>query len=181
MNVYLVGYRATGKSTVGRLLAKRMHRSFVDSDDEIERLTGRSIADIFSGEGETSFRDWEEKVVAELADREGMVVALGGGAVLRENNRRHIAEQSLIIWLTASVETLVKRLETDTASPSRRPRLTPEGGRREIESLLWAREPLYRQTATHIVDTEEKSPEEVVDEILLKISGSDLNQPRHQP
>ena len=99
----IIGYRGTGKSTVGRLLAGQMNRAFVDVDLEIEARAGRSIEAIFAESGETVFRDWEERTLAELLEQyPEAVVATGGGSVVRESNRRRIREFGYVVWLTAS-------------------------------------------------------------------------------
>jgi shikimate kinase len=163
--VFLIGYRGTGKSAVAPLLAARLGFDWVDADEEIERRAGKRIAAIFAEDGEPAFRDGESRVVAELAARERTVVALGGGAVLREENRRVIVSAGHVVWLTATVDAILARIASDESTSSRRPNLTTVGGRAEVEMLLAERTPLYRECATLIVDTEGKTPAEVADEI----------------
>jgi shikimate kinase len=167
--IFLVGYRGTGKSTVAPELARRLEYNWVDADDEIERRAGKNIAAIFADDGEATFRDWESCVVTELASRPRIVVALGGGAVLREENRRVVRQAGPVIWLTASVDTILQRIIADEASAERRPNLTTSGGRLEIETILTDRTPIYRQCATLVVDTEGKSAAQVAGEILSKL------------
>jgi len=119
-------------------------------------------------EGEPAFRDLEARIIGLLAQKHRMVVALGGGAVLREENRRAICEAGPVIWLTASIDTILARIVADPTSSSRRPNLTV-GGRDEVEELLAARRPLYEQCATLIVDTEGKTAAEVADEIIGRL------------
>jgi shikimate kinase len=169
-SVFLIGYRGTGKSTVARELAGRLGFDFIDSDDEIERRAGKSIAAIFEEEGETAFRALESDVVADLCKLSRHVVALGGGSVMNEANRTAVRLAGLVIWLRASVEMLAERLAADEATQSRRPNLTASGGLREIESVLTAREPIYRSCATFEIDTEGMTPSVVVEEILKRLA-----------
>jgi shikimate kinase len=166
MNVFLIGYRGTGKSTVARLAASRLNLEWLDADEELERRAGRSIAEIFAAGGEAAFRDLEEAVVAELAARSNLVLALGGGAVLREENRRAIAGRGKVVWLRASADTIERRLAADASTALRRPNLTAAGGVAEIRELLARREPLYRSCADFVIDTEGKTPEQVADELV---------------
>ncbi len=162
----LVGYRGVGKTTVARQLALRLGWDWVDADVEVELRAGKSIAAIFADDGETAFRDLESQVVAELCSRPRVVIALGGGAVMREGNRAAIARCGAVAWLQASVDRIVERLAADPATASQRPSLTAAGGRAEIEHLLTARLPWYRSCATLEVETDGKSPAEIADEIL---------------
>src|SRR6185295_9711178 len=166
MNLVLIGYRGTGKSTVARLVAERLAWPWFDADAEIESRAGKSIAQIFADDGEGAFRDWESQVVADLAGRDKAVLALGGGAILRPDNRAAILWQGRVVWLTASPETLWRRIEQDRATAERRPNLTAEGGITEIIATLDARRDVYRQCAHHEVDTQGRTPEEVADAIL---------------
>jgi shikimate kinase len=165
-SIYLIGYRGTGKSTIARELAARLGFDCIDADDEIERRAGKSIAEIFSQQGEPAFRELESEVVADLCKLRRHVVALGGGAVMSEANRTAVCLAGLVIWLKASVQTLVERLAADEATISRRPNLTTSGGLSEIETVLATREPIYRSCATFEIDTESKTPSAVVEEIL---------------
>jgi shikimate kinase len=166
--IFLIGYRGTGKTSVARQLSGRLNFDCVDADDEIERRAGKSIAAIFREDGETAFRDVEATIVGEIARRRRAVIALGGGAVLRETNRRAIAAAGPVVWLTASVDTVLNRIAADETTSSRRPNLTT-GGRAEVESVLAARTPIYRECATLVVDTEGKTAAEVADEIAANL------------
>jgi len=169
MNLFLIGYRGTGKSTLGRLVAQRLGWPFVDSDDEIERRAGKAIAEIFASEGESGFRDRETDVVIGLAARSHWVVALGGGSVLREESRSAIAG-GRTVWLQAAPETIYQRVCADQATVQRRPNLTTAGGLDEILAILQPREPIYKSCADVIIDTEAKPPEQVADEIIEALS-----------
>jgi shikimate kinase len=168
--VLLIGYRGTGKTTVARDLANRLGYDWIDADDEIEKRAGKSIAAIFKEDGEPAFRVWEGRVVSELAGRRRTVVALGGGAVLREENRRAMSGAGAVIWLTASVDSILMRLAGDASTASRRPHLTTLDRREEVEKLLAERTPLYRECATLVVDTEDKTAAEVVEEIVVRLN-----------
>lgn len=169
--VFLIGYRGVGKSTVGERLAARLGWRALDADVELERRAGRSIADIFAAEGEPHFRDLEAALLAELAATTDTVVSLGGGAVLREENRRALAA-GRVVWLTAPAEVLAERLAADPTTAARRPNLTAQGGLAEIRTLLAAREPLYRACAEFTLDAAAHSPDELAERIAAWLSSA---------
>jgi shikimate kinase len=170
--VALVGYRGTGKSTVGRLLAGQMNREFIDVDLQIEARSGRSIDTIFAELGEPIFRDWEERTLTELLEQyPEAVVATGGGSVLREQNRHKLRDFGDIVWLTALPEELARRLVADERSWRGRPALTPAGAIEEITQVLSARMPIYEALADFVVETGGKSPDEVAAAILERLSS----------
>lgn len=169
--IALIGYRGTGKTTVARHLARILGFDWVDADVEIELQAGKSIAEIFSESGEPVFRDLESQIVARLSQQERTVVALGGGAVLRKENQICLADCRLVAWLKAPAEVIAERLEADPTTAGRRPNLTNHGGRTEIDQLLRHREPIYRACATLEVDTEDKDPTEIADEIASAYSS----------
>ncbi|HEX3727753.1 MAG TPA: shikimate kinase, partial [Pirellulales bacterium] len=160
MHLVLIGYRGTGKSQVARLMAQRLDWPWVDTDDEIERRSGRTIAAIFAEQGETAFRDLESQVLADLPQGNRSVLALGGGAVLRPQNRAIIRQLGTVVWLTAAAETLAARIAADHATAARRPNLTAGGGISEIIATLAARQEVYRECADFQVDTEHRTPTE---------------------
>jgi shikimate kinase len=163
----LVGYRGTGKSTVGRILAGRLDRRFLDTDIELESHAGRSIQSLFAAFGEPVFRDWEERTIRELvAFHPGSVLATGGGAVLRTANRGLLRAHGLVIWLRAEPGELARRLLNDEKAGAERPSLTPAGTIREISEVLASRAPIYEEAADAAVDTQDRTPEEVAGLIL---------------
>lgn len=141
--VFLIGMPGSGKSTVGRLLARETQRSFIDCDREIEARSGVSIATIFELEGEAGFRKRESSMLDELTQRPDVVLATGGGAVLAEDNRRVLKSRGLVIYLQASTDELVRR----TAGDKARPLLSGDDPRGRLLELLAVRQPLYEATA----------------------------------
>ena len=166
MNLVLIGYRATGKTTLARLLAERLGWDWIDADVEIERRAGKSIARIFAEEGEPAFRDLEAEVIADLCRRDRLVLAAGGGAPMRPESRQAMRASGKVVWLKARPETIHARMSADATTTARRPDLTDKGGLEEIVDLLARREPVYRQSAHLEIDTEAKSPHALAAEIL---------------
>ncbi|RUL85065.1 shikimate kinase [Tautonia sociabilis] len=165
--IALVGYRATGKSTVGRIVADRLGWPFEDADRALERRAGKPIAAIFAEQGENAFRDLEQRILAELADgRSPMVLATGGGVVLRQENRDALGRFGFVAWLAARPETIADRLRAD---PDGRPALTSAGLLDEVASVLERREPLYRRVASAVVETDGRSPEQVAEDLLDRL------------
>jgi shikimate kinase len=171
MNIVLIGYRGTGKTTVARALADRLGWQWLDADVELEARAGRSIADIFATAGEAAFRDLESQLLAEFVERPRLVLATGGGVVLREANRRLLARAGMVVWLEADIDTLAERLAADAATAGQRPNLTSHGGRLEIQRLLAEREPLYRQCARLTIPTPGRSPDELAASIVGQLVG----------
>ncbi len=176
MNLFLIGYRATGKSTVAQALAARLGMPAIDADVEIERRAGRTIAEIFTHDGEQAFRDWETRVVNDLAAREGVVVALGGGAVLREENRRALAGRGKTIWLQASPATIRARLVRDPKTAANRPGLTARGLVEEVEQVLSERTPIYAACADCTVEVDTGSPDAIAQTIIAMLNLQALDK-----
>ena len=172
MNIFLIGYRATGKSTVARNIAATLGLKGVDSDALIEQAAGMTIAEIFATEAEEGFRDRESEVVARIALGDNQVVALGGGAVLRSENRAAIRNQGTIVWLQASVDSVCERLTEDSQTQSQRPQLTTHDLRDEVSELMERRREIYADVADFTVDTESLDAAEVTCEIIAKLSAS---------
>lgn len=177
MFIALIGYRGSGKTAAAQLAALRLGWDWVDADVEIEFRAAKSIAEIFAGAGQTQFRDLESAVLADLLKRDRSILALGGGVVLRKENRQLLrsavdAGRGKIIWLEASPETLWERIQADPQTAARRPNLTASGGVEEVRRLLGERGPLYRECADLTIDTEGKSAVEVAEEIVAGLKNS---------
>ncbi|AMV21872.1 shikimate kinase [Planctomyces sp. SH-PL14] len=170
MVITLIGYRGTGKSSVAPALAGRLGWTSIDADVEIEARAGCSIAEIFRTEGEPGFRSREREVLRELLGRPKLILAAGGGAILAPETRAAMREAGPVVWLEASVETILDRMNQDATTASRRPALTAEADpRAEILRLLAIRTPLYRETATLSVPTDGRPVHEIVEAILTTI------------
>jgi shikimate kinase len=167
MSIALIGYRGSGKSTVGRLLANRLRWAFADTDKRITSRAGMSIRKIFETRGEVGFRDLETDVVTEVCALNEHVIAFGGGAVLREENRTAMKDAGLkIVYLHCDAEELHKRIHADADTASSRPSLTSLGGGiDEIRNLLAVREPIYRSVMTAELDVTKLTPEEAASAI----------------
>ncbi len=174
MHIYLMGYRGSGKTTVGRNLADRLQRTCLDTDALIVDKAEKSIAEIFKSVGESGFRDIEEAVIDDVASFEpqsSSVVSLGGGAVLRESNRLRLAESGRVVWLPGPPETHYARIHGDAESSAQRPALTDNDGYTEVVEVMRAREPIYRSLAQKTVNTDNKTPDDIVEEILLWVKS----------
>ena len=166
-HVVLIGYRATGKTTLAALLADRLGRRWVDADEVIEERAGKTIAEIFAEDGEPVFRDMEEQAIADLCEEKSLVLATGGGAPMRETTRERLRRAGIVVYLTAEPETILARMTGDTTTAERRPDLTDKSPLDEIVSLLEKRTPIYREVAHVTVETEGKTPEALTDEIMM--------------
>ncbi len=160
----LIGYRGSGKSTIGRKLADRLWQPFVDTDDQIARRAGRSIREIFEQEGEARFREMEAEVVREVSLLQEHVIALGGGALVRDENRQVLRDAAhKLIYLRCDPQFLFERIQSDPDTAASRPNLTDLGGGvAEIRKLLTEREPIYRQAMSAELDVTHLTPEEAV-------------------
>ena len=166
MNVVLIGYRGTGKSTVGKLVAERLGRVLVSTDAEIVKSAVQSIPEIVEQHGWEYFRDLETKICQDLAGRDGVVIDTGGGAILRSQNVEGLKRTGKLFWLTAPVETIAKRIGADTQRPS----LTgTKSFLEEIQDVLRERTPKYQAAADYIIETDGKSATQVADEILARL------------
>ena len=154
-----------GKSTIGRQLAKQLHKDFFDSDQEIEKQTGALISLIFEIEGEEGFRDRESRIIETLTQRRNIVLATGGGAILREQNRRALRKCGTVIYLHVPIETQLKR----TRRTKHRPLLQTEDPAGRLKALMKVREPIYRQEADITIQCNDRSPHSVVKELVRKL------------
>ena len=163
--VYLVGYRASGKTTVGRALAARLCREFVDTDHLVEAEAGKEIAVIFQESGEEAFRHLESEILRRVCERasrgEELVVATGGGVVLLADNIKLMRNSGKVVWLRAPAAVLEQRIGADPATGQSRPPLQGASAASEVEEVLKRRYPLYEASAECIVDTGDLDPEEV--------------------
>ncbi len=165
-HLYLTGYRGSGKSSVGKRLGTHLQCPVIDLDDRIEAAAGRSIREIFIDEGEQGFRD-RESAELETASRESAsVISLGGGAIMREQNRAIIAATGDCVWLKIDVDTAMKRLAGDSTTADRRPALTHLPAREEIADVLASREATYASVASMHVDVCNRTVSEIETEIL---------------
>ncbi len=158
----LVGMMGSGKSTIGQMLARRLGARFVDCDRLLEERSGVSIATIFELEGEAGFRKREAALIDELTQQDNLVLATGGGAVILDENRTHMHERGLVIYLDASLEELLRRLKGDRS----RPLLQSPNMAQRVTDLLAARAPLYRQCAHLSFPSSASSPKQLTQRIL---------------
>jgi shikimate kinase len=161
-NLFLVGPMGAGKTTVGRQLSETLRMEFIDSDHEIQRRTGVDIPTIFEFEGEEGFRNREQAVIDELTAREGIILATGGGAILREVNRLHLSSRGFVVYLQCTPEQQFERTRRD----KNRPLLQTENPLERLKSLMRIRDPLYRQAADLVISTEGRNTQSVVREII---------------
>lgn len=178
-SLILIGFRGVGKSTLARALAEKFSCAWNDSDDFIAQKTGKSIATLFAERGEEFFRDQEEAAITEILSTQlstslkslnaPQILSTGGGAILRATTRARLRQAGIVIWLTASEETIFQRLTENSQSESNvlqesRPALTSLSLREEIATLLAARAPLYAETAHHQIATDDKTIDEITQE-----------------
>ncbi len=169
MKIYLIGYRCTGKSTTGKLLAEKLGLSLVDTDKVVEERLGDSITEIVSKQGWEFFRKAEKEILEETSKRNNLVIATGGGMVLDKKNRAVMKASGCVIWLKASLQIILERMAEDQSTPGSRPSLTGQNILDETARVLTQRHPLYKETAEIILDTTNFSPWEAVEEILRRI------------
>ena len=165
MNIVLIGYRGAGKSAVGKRLAERLRREFVDIDDLIEERQGAPISDLVKSQGWEGFRDMEKRVIQEISREDELVIAPGGGAVIDAENVSSLKRNGLIIWLKANAQVLRQRLEQDPRTPSSRPTLTGKGVLEEFEEVMGKRNPYYAKAADVEFDTSALDLDAVVERV----------------
>jgi shikimate kinase len=175
--ISLIGMPGGGKSTVGRHLARRLGRDFVDSDAAIERRIGCSIRTFFEQEGEERFRDMEAQVLRDLVESTHGVIATGGGIVLREANRQVLRDRTVCVYLRSTPEELFRRVRHD----SKRPLLQVADPLVKLRELFVKRDPLYRQTAHFIIETGRPSVPALVNVILMQLELAGLVDPASVP
>ncbi len=166
-NVFLVGPMGAGKTTIGKQLAQNLHLEFIDSDQEIEARTGAPIDWIFDIEGEAGFRVREKEIIAELTQRQGIVLATGGGAITEAENRTFLAGRGIVVYLETSIDQQVERTRRDKRRPLLQASDDPEA---TLSTLNKERDNLYREIADVIVATNENSIKSVANKIIAQIS-----------
>lgn len=154
-----------GKTTIGRQLARRLGKNFIDSDREIEERTGATIPLIFELEGEHGFRDREQAVLDDITRHDNIILATGGGAILRAENREYLKSRGTVIYLHANIEHLLRR----TSKDKNRPLLQTDNPRQKLLDLMKDRDPLYRETANIIVETNDRSVRSVVNFLVKRL------------
>jgi shikimate kinase len=166
MNLILIGYRGSGKSTVGSRLAARLKMRFIDIDDLIEERQGVPISDIVKSHGWGHFRKMEASIIKEISNGDHLIIAPGGGAVLDADNVSVLRKNGVIIWLKADKQTLLKRMNQDPGTNTRRPTLTGKGTSEELKEVMSLREPIYERVSEIQIDTSTLDVEAVAENIL---------------
>ena len=172
-NIYLVGMPGAGKSTVGKALARKLDLPFFDADQELHNQTGVAISTIFELEGEEGFRVREAQLIEEFCARDGIILATGGGAILKEENRATLSRTGTVIYLHANLDHLWQRTRRD----SRRPLLRTDNPRETLKAMLDAREGLYRQSADVTIETGRQSVGKLVHDLTEELTRRDLLPP----
>lgn len=165
MNIVLIGYRCTGKTSVGKRLSKRLGLAFYDSDAIIQEETGQTVQEIVDAGGWPAFRAEEKKIISRLALQDNCVIALGGGAVLDPENMAAMKVNGRVIWLTADIRTILERMARDEATTAQRPPLNGRDRVLEATLVLEERTPLYEGAADLTIDTRNRDFNEIVEEI----------------
>ncbi len=163
--VFLVGPMGAGKTTIGKFLAQQLNLQFADTDSEIEARTGADIPWIFDVEGEQGFRDREQQVVEEMTAWDNVLLATGGGVVMRQENRRVLAARGFVVYLHATVDEQVRRTHRDR----RRPLLQSDDPEQVLRDLMALRDPLYREISDHVIDTDGCSPRTVAQKLVREL------------
>ncbi len=175
MNIILIGFRGTGKSTVGKLLSKRLEMDFVDSDKSVESSTAKTIKRIFDEEGEDGFRKIEASIIEELCKMDNQIIATGGGAVLRDDNTRNLRNNGFLILLEATPEIIHGRIAQDEKTAQQRPSLTDKKPFEEIKHMMEQREDAYKNAADYTINTSHVPCEDIVDEIVTEVNKKEAS------
>lgn len=171
MNIVLIGYRCTGKTSVGKGISERFGIPFYDTDELIKEHTGKTIKEIVDHGGWEAFRKEEKTVIRGLSSSEDAVISVGGGAVMDIENREALKRSGLFLWFTADVGTILERMKDDRTGDEQRPPLSGSGLEREISEILKQRTPIYRQLADFTIDTAGKEIEAIVDEVSYLLTA----------
>lgn len=167
-NIFLIGPMGAGKSTIGRQLAQQLNMEFFDSDQEIERRTGADVSWVFDVEGEAGFRDREEKVINELTEKQGIVLATGGGSIKSRETRNRLSARGVVVYLETTIEKQLARTQRD----KKRPLLQVDTPRDVLEELAGQRNPLYEEVADVTIRTDEQSAKVVANQIIHLLEKS---------
>ncbi len=171
MNIVLIGFRGTGKSTVGKLLANRLERDFIDSDKYIEDSTGKTIKRIFEEEGEEGFRKIETDVITKLSRMDNKIISAGGGVILKEDNVKNLKSNGFLVLLEATPKIIHNRIIQDEKTTQQRPSLTDKTPLDEIKHLLEQRKVPYKNAADYTINTSYVACEDIVNEIITVIEN----------
>lgn len=169
MNIYLIGFRCTGKTTIGTIIAKKLKMEFIDADDELVRQQGEPISEIVEKYGWDHFREKESDIIKQISIRDNHVVATGGGVILKKENIDCLKKTGTVLWLTASPETVKNRMLKDEKTKENRPSLTSKGLVEEIKETIETRAPLYAEAMDFKIDTDNDEVEVIANNILDKI------------
>ncbi len=177
MNIFIIGYRCTGKTSVGKFLAEALGWTFIDADDELVAEQGQSISDLVSKHGWDTFRKIEHNIIKRLCCHNDCVVATGGGAVLDEANVKYMKKSGILVWLTATPKTITNRMLDDSRTRHYRPALTAKDLADEVAETLVSRSPYYKKAMDFSIDTDHAGVDEVCRNILTRIEdfGISLN------
>lgn len=166
INIYLIGFRCTGKTTLGKMIAQKLGRPFVDLDMVVTDRAGKTVEALVAESGWKAFRRLEKEALLKVSHQKGGVVATGGGIILDPENATTLRESGHVIWLTASPELIIKRMQTDSDNLEQRPSLTGKGMINEVEEVLKERDPLYRSVAHQVVDTDGMDIDQLLEFII---------------
>ena len=170
MNIFLIGYRCTGKTSVGKSLAETLGWSFVDADSRLVEEYGMTIKEMVAAQGWDAFREKERTILKGICALDRQVIATGGGVILNNNNVTDMKNSGIVVWLRATPETIKKRIVQDEKTEDQRPSLTAKGLIEEIEETLLNRNPLYENAMNFFVDTDSLSIDEICDIVVKKMN-----------
>ena len=170
MNIYLIGYRCCGKTSVGKALSKLLGRPFLDTDAAVVQKAGMSISEIVAQSGWEAFRNIEKSVITQTTLLDHHIIATGGGVILNPDNVRNMKKAGHVIWLRVSPETVRTRMAADLQTTIQRPDLTTTGSMNEIEAVLLSRQPLYEKASDVVLDTDIQGVEAICQKILYALS-----------
>jgi len=171
MNIILIGYRCSGKTSAGKIIAERTGMAFHDTDELIKKSAGKSIEEIVEKDGWARFREIEKAVISDVSQLDNTVIATGGGAVSDEDNIKNLKRNGYIVWLEGDVDTLMKRMERDMNAGSTRPSLTGSDPVAETRRVLEIRDPLYRRAADLVINTDKLCLEDVAEKAIIAFSS----------